>query len=250
MIIQFTSKYIYRSVEHLQSTSITAYSPPKPPSPSSSPPPLAYRSLWAEAPVHCDHSVGKSRPALALSWLVGLLERSDPPRGRPAAGICLRDIVTVNEGSNRYIRSNHVPCICPIISSLSSRSVPARSSSFPPRESRNFRLRPINQFSQNGFVAERSVRHTQGREASLGWLSSYISDGTEARADVLFRMVRERVLRDLVSMVLLRGTECEGGSMETHCHSIPDASDGNRVGRVERYFSILWRASMADPAGS
>lgn len=64
----------------------------------------------------------------------------------------------------------------------------------PPRASRNFRLRPMNQFSQNGFVAERSVRQTQGRVVSDGWLSSYIKDGTEARADVVFRIVRERVL--------------------------------------------------------
>lgn len=35
--------------------------------------------------------------------------------------------------------------------------------------------------------------------------------------------------------------------METYCHSIPDSKDGNRVGRVERYFSMLWRASIADP---
>jgi hypothetical protein len=27
--------------------------------------------------------------------------------------------------------------------------------------------------------------------------------------------------------------------LATYCHSIPDASDGNLVGRVERYFSML-----------
>jgi hypothetical protein len=52
----------------------------------------------------------------------------------------------------------------------------------------------MNQFSQNGFVAERFVRHTQGRDASEGSVSSYSKEGTDARADVVFRIVRERVL--------------------------------------------------------
>lgn len=84
-----------------------------------------------------------------------------------------------------------IPCICPIINSLSNLSVPASSSNLPPRASRNFLLKPTNQFSQKGFVAERLVRHTQGRDGSLGSLSSYKRDGTEARAEVAFRIVRE-----------------------------------------------------------
>lgn len=95
--------------------------------------------------------------------------------------------------------SKRIPCICPIINSLSNLSVPASSSSLPPRASRNFLLKPTNQFSQKGFVAERLVRHTQGRDGSLGSLSSYNRDGTEARADVVFRIVRERVLVVFVS---------------------------------------------------
>lgn len=63
----------------------------------------------------------------------------------------------------------------------------------------NFLLKPTNQFSQKGFVAERLVRHTQGRDGSLGSLSSYKRDGTEARAEVVFRIVRERVLVVFVS---------------------------------------------------
>lgn len=81
------------------------------------------------------------------------------------------------------------------MSSLSSLSVPARSKSFPPRASRNFLLRPINQFSQNGLVADKLVRQTQGLEGSAGWPSSYIKEGTEARAEVEFRIVRDRVLQ-------------------------------------------------------
>lgn len=95
--------------------------------------------------------------------------------------------------------SKCIPCICPIINSLSNLSVPASSSSLPPRASRNFLLKPTNQFSQKGFVAERLVRHTQGRDGSLGSLSSYKRDGTEARAEVVFRIVRERVLVVFVS---------------------------------------------------
>lgn len=98
----------------------------------------------------------------------------------------------VSNGSKRVKKC--LPCIWPIINSLSNRSVPASNNSFPPRASRNFRLKPTNQFSQKGFVAERFVRHNQGRAVSVGSLSSYKSDGTEARADVVLRIVRERVL--------------------------------------------------------
>jgi hypothetical protein len=38
--------------------------------------------------------------------------------------------------------------------------------------------------------------------------------------------------------------------MYTDCHSIPAATEGNPDGRVERYVSILWRASIADPSTS
>lgn len=62
-----------------------------------------------------------------------------------------------------------LPCIWPIISSLSRRSVPARSNSLPPLASRNFLLSPMNQFSQYGFVAARLVRHVHGFEVSDGF---------------------------------------------------------------------------------
>lgn len=35
--------------------------------------------------------------------------------------------------------------------------------------------------------------------------------------------------------------------VKAYCHSIPDAREGKRVGRVARYFSMLWRASIAEP---
>lgn len=35
--------------------------------------------------------------------------------------------------------------------------------------------------------------------------------------------------------------------VRAYCHSIPDAREGKRVGRVARYFSMLWRASIAEP---
>ena len=80
------------------------------------------------------------------------------------------------------------------MSSLSSLSVPANSSSFPPLASRNFLRSPINQFSQNGFVADRLVRQTQGLEGSAGDGSSKIKEGTDALAEPVLRIVRERVL--------------------------------------------------------
>lgn len=53
----------------------------------------------------------------------------------------------------------------------------------------------MNQFSQNGFVAAKSVRHFHGRLISEE--SSQRRDGTVTRADVEFRIVRERVLSSI-----------------------------------------------------
>lgn len=101
----------------------------------------------------------------------------------------------------------------------------------------------MNQFSQNGVVAERLVRHTHGRVGSVGSLSSYIKEGTEARAEAVLRIVRERVLRTW----LVQGFSGKMSYDVTYCHSMPDASDGNRTGRVDKYLSMLCRASMAEP---
>jgi hypothetical protein len=72
---------------------------------------------------------------------------------------------------------------------------------------------PTNQFSQKGLVAERSVRHLHwdGDEVIVEGLSSVRRGGTETRAELVLRMVRERV-----------------------CHSMPLAREGKEVGRVER----------------
>ena len=51
------------------------------------------------------------------------------------------------------------------------------------------------------------------------------SGGTDTRAEVVSRMVRDRV-----------------------CHSMPEAMDGNDRGRVERYCSMCCRASIAEPS--
>lgn len=53
----------------------------------------------------------------------------------------------------------HKPCICPIVNSVSNRSVPASNNNFPPLAPKNLRLNPVNHPSQNGCVAARSVRH-------------------------------------------------------------------------------------------
>lgn len=101
----------------------------------------------------------------------------------------------------------YLPCIWPIINSLSSLSVPARSNSLPPRDSRNFFERPTNQPSQKGFVAPRSVRQNHLSVA----VDSSSSDGTETRADVVLRIV-----------------------LDFRCHSMPEASVGKDFGLVER----------------
>lgn len=116
----------------------------------------------------------------------------------------------------------YFPCIWPIISSLSSLSVPARMSSLPPAASRNFLLRPTNQLCQKGCVAARSVRQRQGRAEPSA--ASTRSAGTETEVEAGLRMVRER-----------------------RCHSMPDESDAKAEGRVERYVCMLCSASMAEP---
>jgi hypothetical protein len=52
----------------------------------------------------------------------------------------------------------------------------------------------MNQSSQKGFVAARLVRHCHGLDGLDAFGSSRRSDGTETRADVVLRIVRERVL--------------------------------------------------------
>lgn len=72
--------------------------------------------------------------------------------------------------------------------------MPANSNNLPPLASRNFLLRPLNQSSQKGFVSARFVRQIQGRDVSEGVFSSVSKDGTETRAEVVLRIVRERKL--------------------------------------------------------
>src|SRR5256885_1598964 len=88
----------------------------------------------------------------------------------------------------------NIPCICPIVNSLSSLSVPARSSSLPPLASKNFLLSPTNQPSQNGCVLAKSVRQTQVRDGVSGDGFCRRRAGTAIRADVLLRIVRDRIL--------------------------------------------------------
>ncbi len=122
----------------------------------------------------------------------------------------------------------NVPCICPIMSSLSKRSVPASNRSFPPLASRNFLLNPMNQSSQKGFVAARLVCHLYFREVLASSGSSWSKEGTETRADSELRIVRERVLWTGQQRTVNKGLGYTG------CHSIPEATDGKPDGRVER----------------
>jgi hypothetical protein len=77
---------------------------------------------------------------------------------------------------------------------VSNRSVPASNRSFPPFASRNFLLNPINQSSQKGFVAARSVCHLNFLEELVARGSSWSREGTETLADAVLRIVRDRVL--------------------------------------------------------
>lgn len=93
---------------------------------------------------------------------------------------------------------------------------------------RNFVERSVNQADQNGLVEERSVRQKyfvgpleESEEVSWGCMRG----GTETRADVVFRMVRER-----------------------RCQSIALGMEANDAGRVRRKLSIDDRPSMADPS--
>ena len=101
--------------------------------------------------------------------------------------------------------------------------MPASISSLPPDDERNLDDSPVNQSDQKGFVSWRLVRHSHG--PSDGFVGSMRSGGTDTLAEVVLRIVRERV-----------------------CHSMPEARDGKDVGRVMRYCSIDCRASMADPS--
>lgn len=72
--------------------------------------------------------------------------------------------------------------------------MPASSNNLPPLASRNFLLRPLYQSSQKGFVSARFVRQIQGRDVSEVVSASVSRDGTETRAEVMLRIVRERKL--------------------------------------------------------
>ena len=90
---------------------------------------------------------------------------------------------------------------------------------------RNLVERSVNQEDQKGLVEERSVRqvYVSGLSGLLG--ECVRSGGTETRAEVVLRMVRERV-----------------------CQSMALGMEGKEVGRVSRKDSIDERPSMADPS--
>lgn len=87
---------------------------------------------------------------------------------------------------------------------------------------RNLVEREVNQEDQKGLVEARSVRqmYVPGLEGE-----SVKSGGTETRAEVVFRMVRER-----------------------RCQSMALGMAGKEVGRVRRKDSIDVRPSIADPS--
>ena len=86
----------------------------------------------------------------------------------------------------------------------------------------------MNQSSQNGWVAAKFVRHVHEFELELG--SVRRSEGTESRAEVESRIVRDRVLVDIrhAEEIRMRATD------KTYCHSIAEEIEENDFGLVER----------------
>lgn len=83
-------------------------------------------------------------------------------------------------------------------------------------------------------MAARSVRQTQAF-AALEALGSWRSrEGTETRAEVVLRMVRDRMLGGQSDFSYATSTGSTENKGNAHCHSIPEANDGKPAGRVER----------------
>src|SRR5271154_3542298 len=100
----------------------------------------------------------------------------------------------------------YLPCICPIVSSLSSRSVPANNRSLAPRADRNFEDNEVNQEGQKDAVRERGVRQMRDCWAGVEGLVSCVgggegtrSGGTETRADAALRIVRLRMCQSMAA---------------------------------------------------
>ncbi len=95
---------------------------------------------------------------------------------------------------------------------------------------------PMNQSSQKGCVAAKSVRQTQAcwfatEFGNPVWLGAWTRrEGTETRAERVFLMVRERRL----SMISVMVPTVEHHKRYTYCHSTADNSDLKLDGRLER----------------
>lgn len=90
----------------------------------------------------------------------------------------------------------NLPCICAIVMSLSSRSVPARIKSLAVRDERNFCVNPVNHSFQYCSEATRSVRQTYSGFCAVDLAEGITSGGKETRADSVFLTVPDLTLHD------------------------------------------------------
>lgn len=123
--------------------------------------------------------------------------------------------------------ASHKPCICPIVNSVSNRSVPASNNNLPPLAAKNLRLSPVNHPSQNGCVAAKSVLH---RHANFPPSSSPSSASTNNPGTLTLALLTP------LTVLLLT------------CHSTPSLTLPNPLGRVANTALIPASASTALPS--
>jgi len=168
----------------------------------------------------------------------------------PASGKTWRaylpEIVLRDQDTLRQIDGTEgLPCICPIVNSVSSLSVPANNSILPPLPLKNFPLNPRNQPSQKGCVLAKSVLHVHSF-CLLAPLSALPSPC----AALLLPLLLPATLLFLTSNpgTLTLALIPFLSVLERTCHSIASLTESNPVGRVAKYACMLCSASIADPS--
>lgn len=157
----------------------------------------------------------------------------------------------------------NLPCIWPMVNSVSNRSVPARTSSLAVRRAKNFLDMPSNQPDfklsrqvldygcssfgdspcQYGSVKRKSVRKSKGNpECSLSSaVACLMIEGQDTLADSKLRRVLDDTLKQF--SVDLQGRE----KRIAHCHLIASSTLLNPFGWAARKVLIWAKASTALP---
>jgi hypothetical protein len=154
----------------------------------------------------------------------------------------------------------NLPCICPIISSLSRRSAPARTNSRAVRADRNLLDRPVNhakvtcQRDTPRSAGQHAVltRPIRRRRAQRG--APYPGEGPRFRRWVLNDDAWDRDTRGVgVADRMSSQAECRllrtrnmKRCHKTYCHSIASSWLLNPAGRVSSRLFIIGRASMVN----